>query len=855
MKKIMIYCQHLAGMGHLVRCREIMQALVADFEVCFVCGGQSVPQFQLPDGVEVVYLPALWQKGDQLVPLDKSYTLDPLKEKRKGLLLETFERFQPDCLMTECFPFSKMSMKYELSPLLKKAKASEKSVRIVCSLRDLIMTQPLSDGARERREAKVKRLIDRFYDAILIHADPSFQKLEDCFSRVNELSCKIFYTGYVAQSAPSLLPSINHRETAIPYQSPSIVASAGGGRHGYPLLSAVIAASPLIMERFAHHIYVFAGPFMPEGDFLKLQKAAADKANVTLRRFTNQLLDYFNQADLSISFGGYNTTMNLLSTGVRSLLLPSLNPSQADEQRIRAEKLSHMGVVTLLNAKALVPERLVGAISAALDQSPSPHQIDLGGAGNAATYLRGLLLDELLDESSETRGLPTPTSAALRDGFASLATSQRTPRAKIFKRIFKAMKKKVCITTLEFPPDVGGVGQSVSRIAHMLMDLGYEVHVVVFRAVFRNERAMAAAGQFRSASCHTSQQDNITVHRLQTAVRFANAKAQDYLCDLHSQIKALHGKYRFDIFHAFFINEMGFLTTLLAKENGVPVINSVRGADLNKHIFSPAQFGQVAWTLKHSDWTTFVSRDLMQRARVLVPEITTRTSAFWNSIVPLSFDDLPTPALVDQLKGTVIGSVGSFRDKKGLEFLIEACETLGRTEPLTLLLVGDFAEKERGYWGQVLAQSRFKRIVVTGKVSRQEAIAYLPHMDIFAIPSLRDGCPNALLEAMLAAKAVVGTQVDAIGEIIEDGVDGLCVPPSDSDALTGALSRLVQQPDLREQLGMAARQKVLTQMMPAREQHDWDMVYQQALSAQRPSEDISSTTAEQTSSTVLVGVL
>ena len=50
-------------------------------------------------------------------------------------------------------------------------------------------------------------------------------------------------------------------------------------------------------------------------------------------------------------------------------------------------------------------------------------------------------------------------------------------------------------------------------------------------------------------------------------------------------------------------------------------------------------------------------------------------------------------------------------------------------------------------------------------------------MDIFAIPSLHDGCPNAMLEAMLAARAIVGAKVDAIGEILEDGVDALVVNP------------------------------------------------------------------------------
>lgn len=392
------------------------------------------------------------------------------------------------------------------------------------------------------------------------------------------------------------------------------------------------------------------------------------------------------------------------------------------------------------------------------------------------------------------------------------------------------MEKKVCITTLEFPPDVGGVGESVNRIAHMLIELGYEVHVAVFRAVFRDERAMAAAGEYRRASCQTSQQGDITVHRLQPAVRSAQAKAQDYLCDLHSQLQRLHERYCFDVFHAFFINEMGFITTLLAEEHNLPVINSVRGADLNKHVFSPAQFGQVRWTLAHSAWATFVSQNLMRRARVIAPEIQPRSSAFWNAIAPFSFDDLPTPALANQLKGTVIGSVGSFRDKKGLEHLFDACQSLRTAAEITLLLVGDFAEKERDYWEQTLQQSGLEdRVLITGKISRQEALAYLPHMDIFAIPSLRDGCPNALLEAMLAAKAIVGSSVDAIGEIIEDGTDGLIVRPGDTENLTDALWHLVTQSDLRQQLGVAARQKALTQLAPAVEQQNWQAVYQQVL--------------------------
>ncbi|MGL5880827.1 MAG: glycosyltransferase [Xenococcaceae cyanobacterium] len=390
------------------------------------------------------------------------------------------------------------------------------------------------------------------------------------------------------------------------------------------------------------------------------------------------------------------------------------------------------------------------------------------------------------------------------------------------------MKKKICLTTLEFPPDVGGVGESAHRIAKMLIDFGHEVHVVVFRAVFRTEKQMAEKGEYRRPSCQTTLQEGIFVHRLKTAVRSTIAKDQDYFADLYGQIRSLHQKYQFDLFHAFFINETGFLSTLIAKENNLPVINSVRGADLHKHIFSPQQFGQISWTLENSNWVTFVSRDLMNRARVIVPSIQNKSSAFWNSIVPLELDNLPTPPLVDRLKGTVIGSVGRFRDKKGLEYLFDACQKLSQETELTLLLVGDFVAKEKDYWYRELEKSGLgDRVIITGEVSRVEALSYLSHMDIFAIPSLSDGCPNALLEAMFSGKAIVGTNVDAIGEILEDGNDALLVNPAASEELEIALRQLINQPNLRQQLGTNAQEKVNKQLHPAIEQQNWHQVYQQ----------------------------
>lgn len=396
MKKIMFYCQYLAGMGHLVRSTEIVRSLVKDFEVYFINGGQAVPGFELPNATEIINLPALRMENEELKVVEGAQSIEEVKEERKNQLIAVCDRIQPDCLITECFPFSKQKLVYELVPLLEHAKASEHSPKIVCSLRDIIMTQNMKVKARLKKAEKVCKLINKYYDLVLFHSDPKVQRLEECFPRVEDLNCEIYYTGYVAQS-PSEHPALMAEDiTSLNQEEPMIVASVGGGRYGYELLSAIVEVSPVLEISLPHKIHAFAGPFMPKEDFLLLQKAAADKSNVTLRRYTPQLLAYMNRAELSISLAGYNTTMNILRTGVRPLIFPSPSEYQSGEQSIRAEKLEKLGVVDILRPEDLAPENLAQKIMACLNKKTAFHSFDLQGAQKASSRLRELLYNQVM---------------------------------------------------------------------------------------------------------------------------------------------------------------------------------------------------------------------------------------------------------------------------------------------------------------------------------------------------------------------------------------------------------------------------------------------------------------------------
>jgi glycosyltransferase involved in cell wall biosynthesis len=86
---------------------------------------------------------------------------------------------------------------------------------------------------------------------------------------------------------------------------------------------------------------------------------------------------------------------------------------------------------------------------------------------------------------------------------------------------------------------------------------------------------------------------------------------------------------------------------------------------------------------------------------------------------------------------------------------------------------------------------------------------YYRAADVFVLPSLREGLPNALLEAMACGLASIASRLPGVTDsVVTDGVDGLLVEPAGREALAAALGRLLGDADLRRRLGCAARQTV-----------------------------------------------
>jgi len=155
---------------------------------------------------------------------------------------------------------------------------------------------------------------------------------------------------------------------------------------------------------------------------------------------------------------------------------------------------------------------------------------------------------------------------------------------------------------------------------------------------------------------------------------------------------------------------------------------------------------------------------------------------------------------------TVIGFVGRLVPAKGLQHLIGAFE-VARAEigEVKLLIVGT------GYLMEQLKALAYEKglsdyIMFLGE--RTDIQQLLGVIDIFVMPSIAEGLPNALLEAMAAARPVIVTCAGGMGEIIQNGVNGLVVPVGDETSLLAGLRKLVKDRSFAKALGAAARQGI-----------------------------------------------
>lgn len=153
----------------------------------------------------------------------------------------------------------------------------------------------------------------------------------------------------------------------------------------------------------------------------------------------------------------------------------------------------------------------------------------------------------------------------------------------------------------------------------------------------------------------------------------------------------------------------------------------------------------------------------------------------------------------------IVGTIANFYETKDIPTLIRAAART--TEDTRFVIIGDGPERP-AVEHLINAYGLKSRVLLAGRIP--DASNLLPAFDVFALTSVKEGFPWAVLEAMTAKVPVVATNVGAIPEMLTDHASGLIVPPSDPDAIALAIGELLASDRLRQELTIRAHQQVIT---------------------------------------------
>ena len=159
--------------------------------------------------------------------------------------------------------------------------------------------------------------------------------------------------------------------------------------------------------------------------------------------------------------------------------------------------------------------------------------------------------------------------------------------------------------------------------------------------------------------------------------------------------------------------------------------------------------------------------------------------------------------------GRIIGTIANFYPTKGLEYLIEAFYLLNTKYLIldtVLLIIGD-GELRPELEKMIREKGLGKKVFLLGQIP--DAYRFLPAFDVFVLPSVKEGFPWVLIEAMSAKLPVIATDVGAVPEIINDHKNGLLVKPKDPAGLADKIKEVLENDRLKNELGIQAHQTVL----------------------------------------------
>ncbi len=262
------------------------------------------------------------------------------------------------------------------------------------------------------------------------------------------------------------------------------------------------------------------------------------------------------------------------------------------------------------------------------------------------------------------------------------------------------------------------------------------------------------------------------------------------------KVKELQKQFRFDCIFATWAYPDGFASALVARLLGVPLVTKVHGSDINVYTKYFVRRQMIRYGLGSSTRVIVVTESLRQAINALgIPD--EKVCVIRNGVDSEKFTPQDRMRCRSQLslgtEGKIITYIGNLVPIKGADFLLEAMGILTREKnDVSLVIVGDGDERTR-LQERAKELEIDKKVLFAGRKAHEEIPLWLNAADVLCLPSVDEGCPNVILEALACGKPVVASDVGGVRELASSDDIGLLARPKDPAHLACMLGQALEK--------------------------------------------------------------
>lgn len=266
-----------------------------------------------------------------------------------------------------------------------------------------------------------------------------------------------------------------------------------------------------------------------------------------------------------------------------------------------------------------------------------------------------------------------------------------------------------------------------------------------------------------------------------------------YYDAIKETVKKVHDEFAFDVILATWAYPDCYAASLIAQNYQKPLVCRVHGSDINIGITSPWRSTLMATTFRQAKGIIAVTAALKEKIISLGIE-PKKIHVIPNGIDEKLFKKLDKTTCRQKLgfkkEKQYVLFIGNLVEVKGIKYLIEAMKNVPEHIDLNIIGSGELIETLSS---QIASLGLSHRVTLRGRMPHDEIPIWLNASDIFCLPSLNEGCPNVVVEALACGLPIVASNVGGIPELVDER-KGVLVDPADAKALAAAIKNVMSHP-------------------------------------------------------------